>query len=611
LSVASPWPRRDGDLSRRAWAAPLVLPMGCVVASVVPLFIGLNPFSAGLGALVGIWIIFAASYTVTYGFAGQFSVGHAALLGCGAYTTAILMTRLNWPFWPTMPAAIAVGAATGGIFMLPSWRLRGDYVALVTLAAGVIVQQVMLNWNQVTGGADGIANIPLVTLGRHVLSDNDYYTLILGLALLCTAFTSYLKHSPLGLGWRAVRDDELAAQASGMRTQRLKVLAFVVGGGLAGLAGSLFAVFNGFVSSVSFGLNQSVLVIVMVLIGGPGRVWSTAVVAALLEGLDAELTQFSSVSLGVTGILMLAAIGLGSDSGVAVARWFRGYVRPSRAPDPGPQAAEPVKPSGCPRGPQGRRVVTAEDPVLDVRDLRKHFDGVAAVHDVALAIYPGEVLAVIGHNGSGKTTLVNVVTGFCQPTCGSVRLRGRDIGGRPISEIARLGVGRTFQNLRLFEDLTSLENVMAGVLGRAATGFLSSVTPARGSTARSREQAMRTLELLGIGHRAQSRVKDLAHGDRRRVEIARALAASPALLILDEPSAGLTSAETDDLVGALRGLRDAHAAVLLIEHHLSVVERLADRVLVMHSGAPIAAGTLSEVLAEPTVRSLYMGLADV
>lgn len=329
-----------------AWTAPFALPLGCLGAAVLPLLTGLNPFTAGLGALAGIWIIFAAGYTVTYGFAGQFSVGHAALLGCGAYTTAILMTRLNWPFWPTVPVAIAVGAVMGGIFVLPAWRLRGDYVALVTLAAGVIIQQVMLNWNQVTGGADGIANISLVTLGGHVLSDNDYYALLLGLALLCTAFTSYLKHSQLGLAWRAMRDDELAAQASGMRTQRLKVLAFAVGGGLSGLAGSLFAVFNGFVSSVSFGISQSVLVIVMVLIGGPGRVWSTAVAAALLEVLDADLTQFSSVSVGVTGVLMLAAIGLRSGYGAAIAHHLLSYLRPVRVPIRGSLAAGPAKGPG-------------------------------------------------------------------------------------------------------------------------------------------------------------------------------------------------------------------------------------------------------------------------
>jgi len=250
------------------------------------------------------------------------------------------------------------------------------------------------------------------------------------------------------------------------------------------------------------------------------------------------------------------------------------------------------------------------DPVLDVRDLRRHFDGVAAVDGVSLAIHPGEVLGVIGSNGSGKTTLVNAITGFCRPASGRVWLRGRDITGRPVSEVARLGVGRTFQNLRLFEDMTGLENVLAGLLGRTGIGFWQSVTPAGRKDAASRAQVMRTLDLLGIGHGAHVKVKALSHGDRRRVEVARALVADPVLLILDEPSAGLTSEETGDLVGALRGLRDVNSAVLLIEHNLTVVDRLADRVIVMHSGAAIAAGALSDVLAEPAVRSQYMGLDD-
>ena len=251
------------------------------------------------------------------------------------------------------------------------------------------------------------------------------------------------------------------------------------------------------------------------------------------------------------------------------------------------------------------------DPILDVHDLRRHFGGVRALDGVSLAVHSGEVLGVIGGNGSGKTTLVNAITGFCGPSSGCVRLCGRDITGRPASEVARLGVGRTFQNLRLFEDMTGLENVLAGLLGRTSIGFWPSVLRARRKDAAYRAHVMRTLDLLGIGDRAHVKVKALSHGDRRRVEIARALVAGPALLILDEPSAGLTSEETDDLVAALRGLRDVGAATLLIEHNLSVVDRLADRVVVMHSGAAIAAGSLSEVLAETAVRSLYMGLDDV
>jgi ABC-type branched-subunit amino acid transport system ATPase component len=252
------------------------------------------------------------------------------------------------------------------------------------------------------------------------------------------------------------------------------------------------------------------------------------------------------------------------------------------------------------------------DQVLDVRGLKRHFGGVTAVDGITLTVGQGDVVAVIGQNGSGKTTLINVITGFFQPTSGQVSLRGREITGYPMSRIARLGVARTFQNLRLFEELTGLDNVMAGMLGRTRIGFWKSVaSPLRhGRQRAARERARQTLELLGVGHCAQVKVKNLAHGDRRRIELARAFVVHPDLLILDEPSAGLTGDETDDLVTALSGLRQGASSMLLIEHNLSVVERLADHVLVMHSGKSIAAGRLSDVLAEPSVRALYLGLAD-
>jgi branched-chain amino acid transport system permease protein len=284
-----------------------LLPVAAGCAAVIPLLSGLSPAAAGVGAVVAIWIVLVDGYTVTYGFAGQFSVGHAALWGVGAYATAILMARLGWSFWSAIPVAVVAGCLAGAVFGLPAWRLRGDYIALVTLAGGIIVEQIMLNWS-VTGGAAGIANIPPVSIGDRPLTDTGYYLLLGAIALLCTVFTSYLKHSAIGLSWRAVKDDELAAEASGIRVTRAKILGFVVGGGFAGLSGGLYAVFNGFVSSVSFGVEQSVLVILMVLLGGVGRVWGSALAAALLTWLTAELTTVSSVSVGIIGFLMLAAI---------------------------------------------------------------------------------------------------------------------------------------------------------------------------------------------------------------------------------------------------------------------------------------------------------------
>jgi branched-chain amino acid transport system permease protein len=313
-------------LAKRMPQGSWVLPVSAICAAGIPLAVGLTPAAYGAGAIIAIWIVLADGYTITYGFAGQFSVGHAALWGAGAYTTAILMAQHSWPFWPTIPLAVCSGCALGAVFGLPTCRLRGDYIALVTLAGGIVVQQIMLNW-QLTGGADGIANISLASIGSHTLTDKDTYLLLFAMALLCTGFTSYLKHSFIGLSWRAIRDDEFAAAASGIRVTHAKILAFAVGGGLAGLSGALFAVFNGFVSSVSFGVDQSVLVILMVLLGGMGRVWGTAIAAALLTWLTTELTTLASVSVGITGSLLLLAIIVRTRHG---APWRRPTLRLGR-----------------------------------------------------------------------------------------------------------------------------------------------------------------------------------------------------------------------------------------------------------------------------------------
>ena len=251
--------------------------------------------------------------------------------------------------------------------------------------------------------------------------------------------------------------------------------------------------------------------------------------------------------------------------------------------------------------------------VLEVRDVSMAFGGVRALDKVTFDIAAGSVFAVLGQNGSGKTTLINVITGCYKPTGGHIRLLGQEITGLGVAEIARGGVAHTFQNLRLFDELTGVENVLVGAAGRRNAGFFSSVLPLPGQRRRGSadgEAAREALHLLGIGHCGNVPAKDLSHGDRRRLEIARALVCRPALLILDEPSAGLTKVEANTLVTALRGLGNPARSVLLIEHNLAVVDQLADQVLVLHAGSPIALGEPGGVRREPTVRSLYLGLAD-
>ncbi len=600
--------------SRIRHRAGLVPPVLAACVTMVPLLGGLSPAAAGVGAVVAIWVILVDGYTVTYGFAGQFSVGHAALWGVGAYAVAILTARLGWSFWSAIPVAVVAGCVAGALFGLPAWRLRGDHVALVTLAGGIIVQQIMLN-STFTGGADGIANISPVSIGSRPLTDTGLYLLLATIGLVCTAFTSYLKHSAIGLVWRAIKDDELAAEASGIRVTRAKILGFLVGGGFAGLAGGLYAAFNGFVSSVSFGVEQSVLLILMLLLGGVGRVWGSALAAALLTWLAARLTTLSSVSVGLTGLLMLATIIIRVRYEGSPRAWTTRLRRTGSARAParggadlrwGPSSATWI-------GRQTGAVTVPDRMVLEASEVSMSFGGVRALDKVTFDVAAGSVLAVLGQNGSGKTTLINVITGCYQPTGGRIRLLGQEIAGLGVAGIARRGVARTFQNLRLFDELTGLENVLVGALGRRNPGFFASILSGRGqrpSRSGDGDAARETLHLLGIGHCENIRAKDLSHGDRRRVEIARALVCKPGLLILDEPSAGLSKPEVVTLVAALRGSLSLGRSVLLIEHNLAVVDQLANEVLVLHAGSPIAKGEPGSVRREPVVRSLYLGLAD-
>lgn len=610
------WARAATGGPRRP--APWVRALAPVVPSLAIAAVSLlaipSPFVLGLGVSIGIWVILGVSYSITFGLAGQFSVAHAAVFGTGAYATAILMTRWGVSFWWTLPAATVAGALVGGLIGLPSWRLGGDYVALITLAAGVMFQEVALNWTPVTGGPQGIANIPNAAIGDHAFADADYFVMSVAMALTIVLVAIRLGRSNVGRTWLAIREDELAAQAVGIRTGRSKVLAFAAGGALAAVAGSIYAVYQTFVSSVSFGVVQSVQVILIVLLGGLGRMWGAAVAAALLTILTAELATVTTISLGLDGGLVLVAIMI--RRGVFTARLAMVARRSTARSDVGHRRdGRSARPAGGDDAFSPARIASWKPDVdrrlLDVVALTRTYGGVRAVDAVSFTLAPGQILAVIGQNGSGKTTLVNVITGVHPPTSGRVSFGGRDITGWSLSAIARLGVARTFQNLRLFEALSVRDNVLLGAVGRVPARLTAALLPTAAAARRNRHIGYvtdRTLEELGIHHLAHAVVNGLAHGDRRRVEIARALVSDPALLILDEPTAGLTAVEAEGLVEALERLRTESRGALVIEHNLAAVGRIADDVLVLHEGRQIGRGPVAVTLADPRVRSLYLGI---
>ena len=547
----------------------------------------------GLGTTCAIAVVLALGLQVTFGLAGALSLAHVPLMGVGAYAVALLTAEHGWSFWAALPVGVATAAAAATLVGLPALRLQGDVLALTTLGAGEILQTLFLR-SPVTGSYQGVAGVPPVTLGGTELGARGLYLLAVVLAALVLLLTEALLHAPVGRAWTAGRDDELAAAAFGVRSGPLRLLAFAVGAGVAGVGGALFAVQDGFVSSVSFGLPQTVVVVLVVLMAGPGHLLRTVVSAVAFTLVVDRLVGYGEVSEGVTGALILLVLawrlGLAAAVGARVRRALPA-PRPGEPADEG-TAAPPVE------------HVAAGGSGLVLRGARHHYGGVRAVDGVDLAVLPGEVVGLVGPNGSGKTTVVNLLTGQLRPEEGTLEVDGRELTGAPPYALARAGVVRSFQGLRLFEGLSVLDNVLVGAgVGRRAS-LLGTVlrTPAFRRDERAARAAARTaLAQVGLagGHRRS--VGALSHGQRRRVELARAVAAQPRYLVLDEPGAGLDPAQTAELARLLRARSDAGCGLLVVEHDIALLAAVCDRAVGLADGRVVAAGPLEEVRRHPAL----------
>ncbi len=580
----------------------MVVSLGAAVAA-VPLSVG-TLGAYGLGTACCLAVVLALGYQVTFGLAGMLSLAVAPLMGVGAYAVAVLMTRSGWSFWATVAVAVALAALVGALVGLPALRVRGDVLALVTLGAGEILQTLYLH-APITGGYQGISAVPQVSAFGVVLFDRGIYLLCLAAALAVLLAVWALQRSPVGRAWTAVRDDEVAARAFGIRPGGLRVLAFAVGSGIAGLAGGLYAVQNAFVSSVSFGLAQTVVVILIVLVAGSGRLVRTVLAAVAFTVVTNRFVGYGTVSEGLTGTLILLVVAFRLGLADALNRRLRGWrerLRPQQSdPDEGPVSLPPVDSEAAPEAPVAWQV-SNEDRGLVVESVSRSFGGVRALDGVSLQVAPGEVVGLVGPNGSGKTTLVNVLTGTLAADEGRLLVDGVAVSSSARTRPAQAGVVRTFQALRLFEGLTVFGNVLVG----AQRGCRLSVPAAllRGPGFRRRERALRTattqaLAEVGLLDLAGRPVGALSHGQRRRVELARAFAARPAYLVLDEPGAGLDPEQTAVLSLLLRAHRDQGCGLLVVEHNVELLERLCDRAVGVAGGRVVASGPLAEVVRAP------------
>jgi branched-chain amino acid transport system ATP-binding protein/branched-chain amino acid transport system permease protein len=539
-----------------------------------------------LTAIVGIGL------NVLLGLSGQVSFGHVGFYAIGAYAVAILTTKSEMSFWLALPIAAALAGITGALLALPAVRVKGPYLAMVTIAFGFIIEQTAVEWRGLTGGQNGIMGIPSPAAMGITLGERGVTLLALFIAAVLLFAFWRLSASSWGHAMRAVKDSETAAESIGLNPVAIKTMAFGVSAFCAGIAGGLFAPLSSFVTPSTFTFLQSILFVLVVMVGGAGTVTGPIIGAAVVVLLPEVLAGLAEYRLLFFGGLMLIVLWVAPQGIVgAAAKLFARRGGTARTASMRTQARA--------------RALHSQRRPLAMEHLSISFGGIRAVTDLAFAAEPGAVTSLIGPNGAGKTTVLNMLSGFYRPDNGTIRLGVESLAGRPAYQASRAGIARTYQTSQLFGSMTVLDNlVIAQAQGRLGVPLF------RAERALRREAVARAEALAAfVGFRGDMlrRAADLPHVDRRLLEIARALATDPAALLLDEPAAGLSREDKERVGKLLREVAAGGVAVLLVEHDMSLVMGISDHVVVLDAGARIAAGTPQDVQQDPAVKQAYLG----
>lgn len=568
--------------------------------AVFPFLPGVNDYWVDVGFFVGLYILLGLSLNVVLGEVGLFDLGHAAFYAIGAYTTAILNTALGIPVLALLPLSALAASGFAYLVMSPVIHLRGDYLCIVTIGIGEIVRIIIVNnpWG-LTNGPNGITGVDTLALGPlRAETPRAFYGCIWVLVALVIIALLRLQHSRVGRAWNCIREDDVAAWATGIDVRSYKLLAFVLGAALAGLAGNVYASKMMVVSPQSFLFLESVLLFCIVLIGGLGSIPGVLLGAAAVVIFPEVFRSFAHFRLLFFGVALVAMMVFRPNGLLPRKREVRDV----------PETLDSIQVSP---------VVVVEDdpgpsehPLLRVENVTVRFGGLIAVYQYTLDVYPGKITSLIGPNGAGKTTLFNVITGIYRPESGRILFAGEDITGLQPHLVVARGIARTFQNIRLFPSLTCMENVMAGMHIHGKTGVVSAVLRTQAQREEERkfvDVASYWLHRVGLWEYRNELARNLPYGKQKYLEIARALATAPRLLVLDEPSSGLNERETEELMDFLKTLVQEGLTLLLIEHDMNVVMGISDWVSVMNMGSKIAEGTPWEVYSNPQVVEAYLG----
>ena len=572
------------------WKSLLLIALLALAWFGLALLVGSSYYQLML-TLVPIWAVLGLSWNISSGYTGLVSFGHAAFFGLGAYTVTIALVRFDLTPWFGIPLGMAVGTLAGAVIGFPTFRLRGHYFALAMLAYPLALLYVF-DWL-------GYQEVPLPmkrAAPDWYMQFSDYriyVALALGLMVAAMLISLAIERSRFGLSLTAIRQNEPAAEAAGINTLAWKMKAIVLSGALAAAAGGLYAVVLLVVTPESvFGILTSAQALIVTLFGGVGTLWGPVIGAAILIPLSEALqARLGDVLPGIQGVVFGFAIILVillAPEGLFWRLRDRSLRRRGAAPSPAARA-QPAPEPPHPASPGSGK------PILVVSDLSKAFGGLRAVQQVTFTVGEGEILGIIGPNGAGKTTLFNLLNGFLRRDRGAVTFEGRNVLGRKPNRVCRLGIGRTFQVVRAFPRMTVLENVLVGAYVAARDGSAALAA------------AEDALASVGLSARAGEIAGGLSTLDLRLMELARALAGKPRLLLMDEPLAGLGAAAIEDVLAVIRRLSAAGLTIVIIEHTMGAMVRLAHRFLVLDHGRVLASGSPREVTADPAVIEAYLG----